>query len=52
LATEATVGISGVVQAVPEGKSAPGNQEMTADFYEIVGHSPPGGADNLLNEVR
>jgi hypothetical protein len=36
---------------VPEGQSAPGNQELTVDYYEVVGHSPPGGADTLLNEV-
>lgn len=29
---------------------APGNHEMTADFWELVGESPAGGADNLLNE--
>ena len=29
---------------------APGNHEMTADFWELIGESPAGGADNLLNE--
>jgi hypothetical protein len=23
-----------------------------ADYFEVIGHSPPGGADTLLNEVR
>lgn len=50
LATEATITIYGVVRPVPEGQTAPGNQELTTDFYEIIGHSPPGGADTLLNE--
>jgi asparaginyl-tRNA synthetase len=36
---------------VLEGKSAPGNQELVADYFEVIGHSPPGGADTLLNEV-
>ena len=29
---------------------APGNHEMDADFWELIGDSPAGGADNLLNE--
>lgn len=51
LSTEATLGVSGVVRAVPEGQTAPGNQELVVDYYEVVGHSPAGGADTLLNEV-
>ena len=26
----------------------PGNHEMTVDYWEIIGPSPPGEADNLL----
>jgi hypothetical protein len=37
---------------VPEGKAAPRNVEMDVDYWEIVGHSPAGGADNILNEVN
>ena len=51
LSTEATLCIYGVVNAVPEGKTAPGNQELVVDYYEVIGHSPAGGADTLLNEV-
>ena len=29
---------------------APGNHEMTVDYWELIGPSPAGGADNLLNE--
>ncbi|CAF1651343.1 unnamed protein product [Adineta ricciae] len=50
LATEATISVTGVVRPVPEGQTAPGGQELTADFFQVVGHSPPGGADTLLNE--
>ena len=31
---------------------APDNHEMAVDFWELIGSSPAGGADNLLNEVR
>lgn len=50
LSTEATVALYGKVQAVPEGKKAPKNIELVVDFWELVGHSPAGGADNVLNE--
>ena len=52
LSTEATIGVYGVVKAVPEGKNAPRNCELSVDYWEIVGHSPAGGADNILNEVN
>lgn len=51
LSTEATICLYGKIQAVPEGKKAPKNIEMLVDYYEVVGHSPPGGADNVMNEV-
>ena len=51
LSTEASMFVCGVLRPVPEGQSAPGNQELAVDYYEVVGHSPPGGADSLLNEV-
>lgn len=34
---------------MPDGKSAPGGHELTADYWEIVGRSPAGGVDNVLN---
>ena len=50
LSTEATVHLYGTVKPVPEGKKAPRNIELAVDYWEIVGHSPAGGADNVLNE--
>ena len=30
---------------------APGGHEMAVDYWELVGDSPAGGVDNLVNEV-
>ncbi|KYM87829.1 Asparaginyl-tRNA synthetase, cytoplasmic [Atta colombica] len=50
LATEAAVQLFGILKAVPEGKNAPGGHELSVDYWELVGSSPPGGADSILNE--
>ncbi|XP_050417662.2 asparagine--tRNA ligase, cytoplasmic [Patella vulgata] len=50
LATEATICVYGIIKKLPEGKSAPDDHELSVDFWELVGPSPAGGADNLLNE--
>uniref|UniRef100_A0A0B7APB8 Asparagine--tRNA ligase, cytoplasmic n=1 Tax=Arion vulgaris TaxID=1028688 RepID=A0A0B7APB8_9EUPU len=50
LATEASIAVYGVIKVLPEGKTATDGHEMKVDFWELIGSSPPGGADNLLNE--
>jgi len=50
LSTESAVALYGVVEAVPEGHSAPGGVELKVDYWELIGSAPPGGADAILNE--
>lgn len=42
--------ITGIVNDVPEGKSAPGNIELLADYWEMIGEAPAGGIDNVIND--
>ncbi|XP_065223105.1 asparagine--tRNA ligase, cytoplasmic [Planococcus citri] len=50
LATEASVLLYGKILKVPEGKTAPGGVELQVDYWQLIGSSPAGGADNILNE--
>ena len=50
LLTESSVQLFGTLKAVPEGKSAPGGHELHVDYWKLIGASPAGGADLLLNE--
>jgi asparaginyl-tRNA synthetase len=51
LSTEATVEVTGMLQEVPEGKTAPGGHELSADYWRILGPSP-GGPDAFTNRVN
>lgn len=42
LTIESTITVWGVINELPEGKSAPGNHELVADYWEIVGKAPSG----------
>ena len=37
--------IYGIVEPVPEGKTAPGGHELIADYWELIGAAPSGGAE-------
>lgn len=50
LTTESTVLLFGVLNVVPQGKSAPGGHELIVDYWELVGTAPSGGAESILNE--
>ena len=50
---ESSIEVVGTLQAVPEGKTAPGGHELSVDFWRVLGVAP-GGDDaftNRLNEV-
>lgn len=51
LTLESTVRIKGVIEKLPEGKSAPGGVELKADFYEVIGLAPA-GEDSFTNKVQ
>lgn len=42
LTLESTVLIKGVIEKLPEGKTAPGGVELKADYYEVIGLAPSG----------
>ncbi|GBL51655.1 asparagine-tRNA_ligase,_cytoplasmic [Candidozyma auris] len=51
LTLESTVIIKGVIEKLPEGKSAPGGVELKADYYEVCGLAPS-GEDAFTNKVQ
>ena len=46
--------ITGIIQELPEGKTAPGGHELVADWWTLLGASPSGddAFTNKLNAVR
>ncbi|KAI8988759.1 hypothetical protein BDB01DRAFT_848884 [Pilobolus umbonatus] len=50
LSIESTITIWGVINELPAGKTAPGNHELVADYYEVVGKAPSGD-DAFTNKV-
>ncbi|CEI99853.1 Putative Asparaginyl-trna synthetase [Rhizopus microsporus] len=50
LTVESTITVYGVINELPEGKTAPGNHELVADYWEVVGKAP-GGDDAFTNKV-
>ncbi|KAL7662920.1 asparagine--tRNA ligase [[Candida] zeylanoides] len=51
LTLETTVAIKGVINKLPEGKTAPGGVELQADFYRVVG-AAPSGDESITNKVQ
>ncbi|KAJ7032756.1 asparaginyl-tRNA synthetase [Mycena alexandri] len=47
LSLESSVELVGTLQAVPEGKTAPGGHELIVDFWRLIGGSP--GGDDAYN---
>lgn len=51
LTLESTVQITGEINQLPEGKTAPDNHELSADWFTVVGKAP-GGDEAFLNKVN
>lgn len=50
LTTESTITVHGVINALPEGKTAPDNHELVVDYWYVVGKAP-GGDEAFNNKV-
>lgn len=51
LTLESSVLIKGVIEKLPEGKTAPGGVELKADYYEVIGLAPSGD-EAFTNKVQ
>ncbi|KAI8391085.1 uncharacterized protein BYT42DRAFT_610342 [Radiomyces spectabilis] len=50
LTVESTITVYGVINALPEGKTAPDHHELVVDYWQLVGKAP-GGDDAFNNKV-
>ncbi|EIN06650.1 asparaginyl-tRNA synthetase [Punctularia strigosozonata HHB-11173 SS5] len=51
LTLESSVELVGTLQAVPEGKTAPGGHELVVDFWRVLG-AAPGAEDAFTNRLN
>ncbi|TFK45068.1 asparaginyl-tRNA synthetase [Crucibulum laeve] len=51
LTLESSVEVVGTLQAVPEGKTAPGGHELIVDYWQVVG-AAPGAEDAFTNRLN
>ncbi|KAF1744240.1 hypothetical protein MXB_5163 [Myxobolus squamalis] len=49
LSPESTVCVHGVISHLPKGKFAPGQIELSCDYWRVISRSPPGGIEAVLN---
>lgn len=50
LTLESSIEVYGVIQALPEGKTAPDNHELVADYWVCIGKAP-GGEEAITNRI-
>lgn len=50
LTLETSLSIWGVIAPLPEGKTAPDNHELAADYFEVIGQAP-GGDEAFSNRI-
>ncbi|KAI9145451.1 hypothetical protein BKA69DRAFT_584178 [Paraphysoderma sedebokerense] len=51
LTTETTIRVTGIIKALPEGKTAPDNHELVVDYWEVL-YKAPGGDEAFTNKLN